>query len=266
MHYWIQWIMQLTFGINMLLATAFFVLVPYWFHKVFSETNIARYFETLQKFPSLFGTKADFSRKNRDKKDYDEEYNNRHALTNETSENLNKETLQRKKPFISWGASCWRTFRKCPLKLMFVLIILSLYLQESFPFSHWPMYANPISSAKYMQIQDRNGVPIMPTKDYIVPSLSQVNKHYKAICHELYGMRWEGNIKKEMKCGNATLYSVIMHTKKKKEDIEPKLPLRLVQTIISMDDKNQISRQLRIVGYLDKLPPLVPRKNKLLEN
>jgi hypothetical protein len=226
--------MQLTFGVNMFLATAHFILPLYWIHLWCSHRPFARIFDWLQKYPNFFGS---------------------NPPSQVESTNQSQTTHHRSAQKTGIVAYVLRLWRKCPFKLIIFLVFFSLYIQEFFPFSHWPMYANPNPAAIYLQIQDNVGRPIMPTPRYIKSSLSQVNKHFKSICKEFYGSGWTLSQKKLTKC-NATLYSVMKYTPlKKRPELKKRLPLRLVQTTILMNDDNQISRQVKIVGYLDKLPP-----------
>eukprot|EP01103_Thecamoeba_quadrilineata_P008105 TRINITY_DN17889_c0_g1_i1.p1 TRINITY_DN17889_c0_g1~~TRINITY_DN17889_c0_g1_i1.p1 ORF type:complete len:517 (-),score=37.85 TRINITY_DN17889_c0_g1_i1:153-1703(-) len=239
MHYWIQWIMQLTFGVNMFLATAHFIGPFYWLHKYLSpQPMIARWFNWLQRYPKLFGTTP--------------------PIKEDDPQRTEKQQMIHRDDQRGFFASFWRVWRRTPFKLIIVLVIFSLYVRESFPFSHWPMYANPIPQAVYMQIQDSQGQPLMPSRAYIKSSLSQVNKHFKALCSEFWGKRggYDHRLNREMKCGNVTLYSVMKYTPlSRRSELAKRLPLQLVQTIIKMNDDNQISREVRTVGYLDELPP-----------
>jgi hypothetical protein len=228
MHYMIWWIMQLTFKVNMILAVALFINPIYWIHLYVSPSRIGRIFDFLQRFPKLFGT------------------------TQEDSPSPEMNNVPDNQGIIATARQIWR---KCPFKLIILIIILSLYLQEFFPFSHWPMYASPNPESTYMQIQDAMGDPLMPAKEYVRLSLGSVYKYYRATCKSFWGHSWKYQMKKELKCGNATLNTVMKYTLYRKlKEVEQRLPLQLVEIMLRMEENNKISRNVRIVGYLEKLP------------
>jgi len=239
MHFFIQMIMSLTFGVNMILATTYFINIPYWCYKY--VPGIQKPFNVLAKaYPRLMSV--------------------------DPPEGDNPRERSKSPSFFARLVYYWN---RIPLKLLIALVILSLLLKEFFPLSHWPMYANPQPSVAFLHIRDKDMNPLMPAGQYLRSSMSKIFKHYRALCHEFWGSsdRWIGHLKREMKCGNVTLYSVMKFSRhSKREELEKRLPFKLIKTYLTMDSNHQVHRKTDIVGILAQLPPpLKATKNNFFD-
>eukprot|EP01103_Thecamoeba_quadrilineata_P000064 TRINITY_DN10047_c0_g1_i1.p1 TRINITY_DN10047_c0_g1~~TRINITY_DN10047_c0_g1_i1.p1 ORF type:complete len:511 (-),score=68.15 TRINITY_DN10047_c0_g1_i1:115-1647(-) len=227
MHYFIEWIMSLTFGVNMILATTFFINPVYW--AVTYWPAFARFFSIFTRLlPKLFSTHPPEG-----------------------------DIVHRQKPTSILGRIAY-VWHRIPFKLLIVLVIMSLFLKEFFPLSHWPMYANPQPYVSFLHLRDKDNNPLMPAGEYLRSSMSKIHKHYRAICKELWGenANWLGNNPRETKCGNETLYSILKFSRSsKREELKSRMPFSLIKTHLTLNQNMDVNRRIEVVGIIEQMPP-----------
>jgi hypothetical protein len=84
--------------------------------------------------------------------------------------------------FSSSARSVWATVRRwwlhTPLTALAIYCVLSVLLQENYPFSHFPMYSNPSPERPYYILADGQGQPL-PTASLTGVTCPKIGKIYR---------------------------------------------------------------------------------------
>ncbi len=73
---------------------------------------------------------------------------------------------------------------RTPLTSLLLYCLVSVFLQENYPFSHFPMYSNPSRERPYYMVSDGDGNPI-PIDTLTGVTCPKIGKIYRKECEEL---------------------------------------------------------------------------------
>lgn len=73
---------------------------------------------------------------------------------------------------------------RTPLTALVIYCLVSVWLQENYPFSHFPMYSNPSAERPYYMIADGDGQPL-PIGTLTGITCPKVGKIYRTECQDL---------------------------------------------------------------------------------
>jgi hypothetical protein len=73
---------------------------------------------------------------------------------------------------------------RTPLTALLIYCLVSVWLQENYPFSHFPMYSNPSAERPYYMVTDGDGQPL-PIGTLTGITCPKVGKIYRTECQEV---------------------------------------------------------------------------------
>ena len=131
----------------------------------------------------------------------------------------------------AWGLlKTW--WCKTPITVLALYCAISLFLEENYPFSHYPMYSNPGSDRSYYIVADAEGQPI-PIAELTGITCPKVGKMYRKKADEL-GKRLhlknsEFPPEQEQKVGEEIFAQLRLYARQLKKTLPAKLVLQKVE-------------------------------------
>ena len=132
-----------------------------------------------------------------------------------------------------------------PLKLLWLVSLVSLTLGQFHPFSRFPMYSSfpPQSDFYYLAAADGKPLPTIPNLGLFAPELKQSIEHK----YESYGEEW----------GNDTLLAraadeILRHLLREKERqdlVRGHLPLSLKRVILTRENGKLVKRPREVASW-----------------
>jgi hypothetical protein len=83
-------------------------------------------------------------------------------------------------PRLTWG---WLKTGWCrtPITVMVVYCLISLWLKENYPFSHYPMYSNPVADRTYYVLSDAADGKPLPVQTLSGITCPKIGKMFRTI-------------------------------------------------------------------------------------
>lgn len=80
--------------------------------------------------------------------------------------------------------AAWYWLKRTPLVVMVVYCVISLVLEENYPFTHYPMYSNPSAERSYYLVSDGDGKPL-PVAELTGITCPKIGKMFRTKASEV---------------------------------------------------------------------------------
>lgn len=131
----------------------------------------------------------------------------------------------------------WKFLKVTPLVTLGIYTILSLVLEENYPFSNYPMYSNPSPERPYYMITDGDGNPL-PIQTLTGVTCPKIGKIYRTKAEKLakeLDVRAVDLKPEHMQAISMEMFAYLREEGARKKQAMP-AKLRLVKSYISYED------------------------------